>query len=132
VARIVTRLLLDTSAVIADAAALMLDPQDTAAISVITLGELRAGVKLAVDPHTRALREARLVAVRSAFDPIPVDEVIAERYGEILASARANGRSSKAADLLILATAGATGRTLRTLDRAQEQLAILIGVPATS
>jgi predicted nucleic acid-binding protein len=128
----VTRLLLDTSAVIANAVALALKPDQTAGISVITLGELVAGVKLAADPRTRALRQARLAAVRSAFDPIPVDEIVAERFGEILASARSSGRQSKATDLLIIATAAATGRILRTLDHAQEQLAVLVGVPTES
>jgi predicted nucleic acid-binding protein len=123
----VTRLLLDTSVVIAGPQTL--EAGDTAAISVVTLGELRAGVKLAADPRTRALREARFAAVRSAFDPIPVDEVIAERYGEILACTRSNDRASKATDLLIIASAAATGRVLRTLDHAQEQLAVLVGVP---
>ncbi|HEY2653191.1 MAG TPA: hypothetical protein VGI50_14790 [Solirubrobacteraceae bacterium] len=71
-----TRLLLDTSAVFADASALALTPDQTAAISVITLGELNAGVRLAADARSRALRQARLSAVRSAFDPIPVDETV--------------------------------------------------------
>ena len=127
-----TRLLLDTSAVIADARALALTPDQTAAISVITLGELNAGVRLAADSRSRALRQARLVAVRSAFDPIAVDEIIAERYGEILARARTDNRISKATDLLIIATAAATGRVLRTLDHAQAQLARLADVPTQS
>ena len=124
-----TRLLLDTSAVIAHADALRLEPGQTAAISVVTLGELVAGVRLAGDARTRALREARLAAVRSAFEPILVDEIVAQRYGEVLASARASGRTSKATDLLVIATAAATGRALRTLDHAQEQLAMALGVP---
>jgi len=121
----VTRLLLDTSSVIADVNALALGPDATAA-----LGELRAGVNLAADAHSRALRQARLAAVRSIFDPLPVDEIVAEHYGEILARARSSGRSSKGTDLLIIATAAATGRTLRTLDHAQAQFAIMVGVPA--
>jgi hypothetical protein len=125
----VRRLLLDTSAVIADADTLALEPGETTAISVITLGELGAGVKLAANARVRAVRQARLAAVRSAFDPIPVDEIVAECYGEILASARLSGRTSKATDLLIIATAAATGRILRTHDHAQEQLAVLVGVP---
>jgi predicted nucleic acid-binding protein len=125
----VTRLLLDTSAVIADASALTLTPDQTAAISVITLGELNAGARLAADARSRALRQARLAAVRSAFDPIPVDEIVAEHYGEILARARSSNRTSKATDLLIIATAAATGRVLRTLDEAQGQLARLVDVP---
>jgi predicted nucleic acid-binding protein len=128
----VTRLLLDTSAVIADASVLTLAPDQTAAISVITLGELSAGVRLAADARSRALRQARLSAVRSAFAPIPVDEIVAEHYGEILARARSDSRTFKATDLLIIATAAATGRVLRTLDHAQGQLAHLVDVPTQS
>ena len=116
---------------IADASALALTPDQTAAISVITLGELNAGVRLAADSRSRALRQARLVAARSAFDPIAVDENIAERYGEILARARAPTTASPS-DRPIIATAAATGRVLRTLDHAQAQLARLADVPTQS
>jgi predicted nucleic acid-binding protein len=124
-----TRLLLDTSVVIAGAEAVQLNRGDTAAISVITLGELGAGVRLAGDPNTHAIRQARLAAVRETFEPLPVDEPIAEHYGEILAAARAQKRTSKATDLLIIATAAAAGRALLTLDDAQTALARLAGVP---
>jgi predicted nucleic acid-binding protein len=123
-----TRLLLDTSVVIAGSA-VKLNRGDTAAISVITIGELRAGVRLAGDPNTHAIRQARLAAVRETFEPLPVDEPVAEHYGEILAAARAQKRTSKATDLLIIATAAATGRALLTLDDAQAALARLAGVP---
>ncbi len=123
-----THLLLDTSAVIASPDEMHLRPDDTTAISVITLGELHAGVRLARDPSARALRQARLAAVRSAFAPLPVDEPIAESYGELLSIARAARRASKATDLLIIATAWATGRSLVTLDEAQTSLARLAGV----
>ncbi len=123
------RALLDTSVVIGSAEALHLQPADTSAISVITLGELHAGVRLAGDPQARAARQARLTAVRDAFEPIPVDEAIATVYGEVLALARSNGRASKATDLLIVATASATGRTLATNDQAQASLARMANVP---
>lgn len=122
------RALLDTSVVIAPAESLGLDSGDTAAISVITLGELRAGVRLARDRRTRALWQARLTAVRDAFEPLPIDEPIAEHYGELLALARSQRRATKATDLLITATASATGRTLVTFDEAQASLAHLAGV----
>jgi hypothetical protein len=48
--------------------------------------------------------------------------------GDLLALARAQGRASKATDLLIIATASATGRTLLTLDDAQASLARNAGV----
>jgi predicted nucleic acid-binding protein len=118
--------LLDTSAVIGGK--LALEPEDTAAISVITIGELRAGVLLASDPSTRTARQARLSAIRDAFEPIPVDEGVAERYGEALASARSARRITTATDLLIVATAAATGRSLWTLDQSQAGLAQLCGV----
>jgi predicted nucleic acid-binding protein len=124
----VTRALLDTSVVIASAHALALEPDDTAAISVLTIGELNAGVRLATDPRARAMRQSRLEAVREAFEPLPVNETIALHYGELLASARSQGRSSKATDLLIIATASATGRTLLTRDEAQASLARVAGI----
>ena len=52
----------------------------------------------------------------------------AESYGDLLSTARAGRRATKATDLLIIATARATGRTLVTLDDAQASLARLAGV----
>jgi toxin FitB len=122
------RALLDTSAVIASPDAIDLRSDDTAAISVITVGELHAGVLLASNPSVRAVRQARLAAVHTSFVPLPVDEPIAESYGELLSVARAGRRATKATDLLIVATARATGRTLVTLDDSQASLARLAGV----
>lgn len=125
--------LLDTSVVIDGYASLEADDvPETVAISVITLGELRAGVRLANDPLVRAARQRRLNAVRDAFEPIPVDETIAEHYGDVLAAARSAGRTTKASDLLIIATAAATGRTLHTLDTRQASLAEAVSVAVRS
>jgi predicted nucleic acid-binding protein len=125
--------LLDTSVVIDGYAAIEADDApETVAISVITLGELRAGVRLASDPSVRAARQRRLNAVRAAFEPIPVDEMIAEQYGDVLAAARSAGRTTKATDLLIIATAAATGRTLHTLDTRQASLAEAVGIVVRS
>lgn len=121
--------LLDTSVVIATDERGDLDLPGTAAISVITLGELRAGVLRAADDRVRAARARRLAAVRAAFAALPVDEDVADRYGETLAAARDLGRSAKATDLLIIATAAAGGRTLYTLDAAQAELARDLRVP---
>ena len=103
--------LLDTSVVIAGEEAV--DPPKKTAISVVTLGELRAGVLLARDPAARAARQARLAAVRDAYEPLQIDESIAENYGEALARARTARRITTATDLLIIATAAATGRAQR-------------------
>ncbi|MDP2712528.1 MAG: PIN domain-containing protein [Solirubrobacteraceae bacterium] len=121
--------LLDTSILLADdEASASRDRPTTTAISVVTLGELRAGVLRARDDRTRAARQQRLIAVRARLAPLPVDESVAEHYGDALAHARSVGRAAKATDLLIIATARATGRTLHTLDRAQAGLARELGV----
>lgn len=120
--------LLDTSVVIAR------EPTEkphsaSAAISVITVGELIAGVKLASDSE-RVSRQVRLDRIRAAFEPIPVDAAVAERYGELLAFARAGRRTTHATDLLIVATAAVHNRTLITRDERQGALAHAASVPA--
>ena len=123
-----TRGLLDTSVLIGahegDGIALPV----SAAISVVTLGELRAGVQLAPSEPARDARRRRLEAVRVAFEPLPIDEAVAERYGDLLALARSTGRAAKATDLLILATAAASERVLYTLDVSQARLGRAAGV----
>ena len=127
----VTGALLDTSVLIGgDGGVIELPP--SAAISVIALGELRAGVLLARDEDARRTRAARLDAVRAAFAPLPVDEGVALRYAEILAVARSQRRTAKATDLLIAATAAAHDRVLHTHDARQAELARAAGVSTAS
>ena len=115
--------LLDTSMLIAPLAPeRAVELPATAAISVVTLGELHAGVRLARGA-ARHRRQTRLEAVRRAFIPLLVDEAVAESYGEVLALARSKRRIAKATDLLIIATALATDRRLVTRDVAQARLA---------
>lgn len=123
--------LLDTSLLIANDADGSLELPEVAAISVITLGELRAGVLIARQRPIADARRRRLAAVRAAFAALMVDEAVAERYGDVLATARSQRRAAKATDLLIIATAAVTGRELFTLDSAQSRLALAAGVPAT-
>lgn len=80
------------------------------------------------DP-SRKEREGRLAAVVEAFDPIPVGVEVAEEFGGALAWARSERRAERATDLLIVATAKATGRDLHTLDRGQAKVARGLGVP---
>lgn len=118
--------LLDTSVVIATDDHDELPP--TAAISVLTIGELHAGVLRAPDAAARAVREHRLAAFRAAFVPLLVDANVAEHYGATLARARDEGRTEKPLDLLIVATASATQRELHTLDERQAKLARRMGL----
>ena len=131
-ARGVSGSLLDTSVLIAQDEADALELPEVAAISVITLGELRAGVLIARSETIARGRARRLAAVRAAFSALPLDELVAERFGEVLALARSQRRATKATDLLIIATAAATGRELYTLDTAQARLATEAGVAVKS
>lgn len=116
--------LIDTSVLLIGAAPAA--PPSTA-ISVITLGELRAGVLLASDAATGERRREALRRVRALFVPIPVDDQVAECYGDVLALARSQARITKATDLLIIATALAHGRALVTGDERQRRLALAAG-----
>jgi toxin FitB len=122
--------LLDTSVLIARDPPPFEQIPVSAAISVMTLGELHAGVLLARDAPAREARRARLGAVRAAFQALEVDQTVAEHYGTVLSMARRERRVAKASDLLIIATAAAHDRTLYTLDTAQARLAAAAGVPA--
>lgn len=129
--RDVSGALLDTSILIAHDEEGDLELPETAAISVITLGELRAGVLVAHNGPIADARRRRLAAVRAAFAALVVDEAVAEPYADLLVVPRSERRAAKATDLLIIATAAATERELYTLDAAQLRLARAAGVPAT-
>jgi toxin FitB len=105
-----------------------IDLPESGAISVVTVGELRAGVLLARSEESRRVREARFRAVREAFEPLPIDAEIAVAFGETLAWARSQARSERATDLMIVATAKATDRVLYTRDRGQASVATGVGV----
>ena len=121
-----SRYLLDTSVIVEG------DPSgalpDDSAISVVTLGELRAGVFTANDPVTRAQRSRQFVATHKAYLAFDVDARVAERYGEVFAFCRLEGRLQNKADMMIIATAADHALTLFTLDRAQGQLAEDLGL----
>lgn len=79
------------------------------AISVASLAELQFGVLIAKTAEARALRLARLSAIQRRFDPLPIDEAIADSYARLAARVVEIGRQprARAMDLLIAATAHA-------------------------
>ena len=90
---------------------------DDIAIAAVTLAELRAGVHLATD----ARRQARADYVDRIAANVPVisyDAAVTDAHAELLAHTRRSGRPRGAHDLMIAATAVATGRILLTGDRA--------------
>jgi predicted nucleic acid-binding protein len=86
------------------------------AISAVSLAELHFGVLLARDDDARARRLSRLSAMQRRFDPLPVDEAVAESYGLLASAVVKAGRQPRARvmDLLIAATARAHDAALFT------------------
>ena len=87
------------------------------AVSAITMAELAAGPHATSDPDEQGRRQDRLQRAEAAFDPLPFDADAARAYGRIFASVSAAGRKARGAravDLLIAATALATGLPLYT------------------
>jgi len=115
-------LLLDTSALIAvesdstQAERLLPDPDAPIAIAALTLAELEVGVALARG-RRRTERRRFVDWVRDEVAIVPYDAATATHHAELLAHCRRTGAMRGAHDLIIAATARATGRAIVTLDR---------------
>ena len=113
-----TRALADTSLFIARESGRRLaevDLPDELAISVITLGELRAGVLAAADISTRDRRLATLVEALT-FDAVPIDQSVAEMWARLRVLLRDAGRRMPVNDSWIAATAMMLGVPVVTQD----------------
>jgi predicted nucleic acid-binding protein len=88
---------------------------DRLAISVITIGELRAGVLAAQDTGTRDRRLATLTSAL-ALDPIPIDQAVAETWARLRVSLREFGLRMPVNDSWIAATAMTMGIAVVTQD----------------
>lgn len=88
---------------------------DRLAVSVVTFGELRAGV-LAAD--TVAVRDRRLATLTRmvALDPLPIDRPVAEAWATLRLALRDAGLRMGVNDSWIAATAIAHGLPLVTQD----------------
>lgn len=87
------------------------------AVSAITVAELSAGPHATSDPNEKARRQDRLQRVEASFDPLPFDDAAARAYGRVFAAVTTAGRKARGAravDLLIAATALASGLPLYT------------------
>lgn len=109
----VSRGILDTSVLIASDLAPL--PGELA-ISVVSLAELHYGVLVAPSPDAQAVRLARLSGLQQRFDPLPVDDAVADSYGRLAAATVQQGRRPRrrVMDLLIAATAHAHSASLYT------------------
>lgn len=88
---------------------------DRLAVSVISVGELRAGVLAAADLATRDRRLSTLTAAL-ALDPVPVDEDVAAAWAHLRVALRERGRRMAVNDSWIAATAIALDIPLVTQD----------------
>jgi predicted nucleic acid-binding protein len=88
---------------------------DRLAVSVITIGELRAGVLAATDTASRDRRLGTLTDAL-ALDPIAVDQAVAETWARLRISLRDFGLRMPINDSWIAATAMTLGIPVVTQD----------------
>lgn len=93
----------------------VIDDGDDVAIAAITAAELLVGVTLASGKR-RAARRAFVDEMIVSLPIIAYDLGIAVEHAELLAAVRKAGRPRGAHDLLIAATARATGRKIVSTD----------------
>jgi predicted nucleic acid-binding protein len=84
-------------------------------VSVITIGELRAGVLAANDLETRDRRLSTLTQAQ-ALEPIPINEQVADSWATLRLLLRASGQRMPVNDSWIAATAMALGVPVVTQD----------------
>jgi predicted nucleic acid-binding protein len=114
----VSRGLGDTTLFIAREAGRPLDTEalpDEIGVSVITIGELRAGVLAAADVDTRDRRLATLTQAMT-MHPVPVDDRVADSWAKLRVLLRDSGQRMPVNDSWIAATAMALGVPVVTQD----------------
>ena len=120
-----TRGVADTSVFIAAETGRVLDVDrlpDEIAVSIITIGELRAGVLAAADVTTRDRRLSTLMRALE-LQPIPVDESVADAWARLRILLRDHGLRMPINDSWIAATAIALGVPIVTQDADYLELA---------
>jgi predicted nucleic acid-binding protein len=114
----VTRGIADTSIFIARESGRPLDDRNLPnelAMSVITVGELRAGVLAAADLATRDRRLATLSEALT-LEPIPIDQLVADAWARLRVTLRDEGKRMPVNDSWIAATAISLGIAVVTRD----------------
>ncbi len=88
---------------------------DELAVSIVSIGELRAGVLAADDTKTR---DVRLVTLTTAMllDPIPIDYHVAEQWARLRVLLRDTGQRMPVNDSWIAATAMSMALPIITQD----------------
>lgn len=124
--------ILDTSVFIASEARRPLRREaipDVVSVSVVTIGELRAGVLRARNADERDARLSTLLAARE-LAPLPIDENVAHVWARLRVALAEAGRRMPANDAWIAATAMAHGVPIVTQDADYDDVPGLIAVRA--
>jgi len=115
------QLALDTGVLIAlekagSSQTVILQPDDNIGLSLIALAEYRAGIVCAQSEY-RPRMQRFLDNFLSIVTLLPYDDDVLEHHVRLLAWTRQHGAPRGQNDLIIAATAAATGRTLLTFDK---------------
>lgn len=113
-----SRGLADTSVFVARESGRALDTgllPDELAVSIITIGELRAGVLVAETVETRDRRLGTLTTALQ-LDPVPVDEAVAAHWARLRVLLRDSEQRMPVNDSWVAATAMALGVPVVTQD----------------
>ncbi|HYT09123.1 MAG TPA: type II toxin-antitoxin system VapC family toxin [Mycobacteriales bacterium] len=94
---------------------LLAEPPAATAVSIVTIGELRAGVLSADDARSRSIRLQTLMRAL-ATTPLPVDAPVAVAWAELRAALRELKHRMPVNDSWIAATAIAHGMPVVTQD----------------
>jgi tRNA(fMet)-specific endonuclease VapC len=86
----------------------LIGDDDDVAIAAITLAELTVGVQLAT-ARQRPRRQSYVDGFAATIPILPYDDAVALRHASLLVAVRRTGRPRGAHDLLIAATASASG-----------------------
>ena len=113
--------LVDTSVLIGAFEAIDAAKEGSWAVSVVTIGELYAGVLLAEQDAEQSARLKRLAAVLSLVTVLDITRPVATGYGDL----RTLSKRSPSNDLWIAGTALAHDLELLTMDREQAALPLV-------
>lgn len=111
-------LLLDTGVIVAiERGKITSLPDGDLAVAAITVVELMTGVELAKTPEERQHRQRALDAILALVKIEDYTRAIMPMHSKTRAFSQRSGNPRGDNDLMIAATAAATGRTLVSLDR---------------
>jgi tRNA(fMet)-specific endonuclease VapC len=116
----VARLILDTGVIVAAARGTLdlarLSEQDDLALPALAIAEYLTGVALDTNPARKAAHSSFLREMVEVAPIVDYTRAVAEHHVALMAYVRRVGRPRGAHDLIIAASARATGRTLLTTD----------------